>query len=365
MVRKDRWTLDYYKYLKLDEVLSAQELQSAKAGEPVHTEMLFIIVHQVYELWFKLILHEVDSVIKMFAGDFIDERNIGTAVRRLQRVTDIQKLLIEQVRVIETMRPREFLDFRKLLGSASGFQSFQFRLLENKLGLLPEARIQYGNKPYYEDLSDEHKGIISSSEKEPNLFQVVERWLERTPFVKSAGFDFVEAYRHSCERVIAQERVEIDQESSLRPDERESKLKMVEKNLETFSSIFDSAAHQRLARAAQRRISHPALVAALFISLYRDEPILQLPFQLIESVIEIDENFALWRNRHALMVFRMIGRKVGTGESSGYDYLRRTIDSHRIFGDLFNLATYLIPKSELPKLPEKMAKNLAFHFSVM
>ncbi|MGH2574324.1 MAG: tryptophan 2,3-dioxygenase family protein, partial [Ignavibacteria bacterium] len=133
----------YSDYLQLDKLLKSQKPKSEEYGHPAHDEMLFIIVHQAYELWFKLIIHELDSIINMFKDESIDEKSIGIAVSRLQRITEIEKLLIDQLRVLETMTPLDFLDFRDFLIPASGFQSFQFRLIENKLGLKSAQRILY------------------------------------------------------------------------------------------------------------------------------------------------------------------------------------------------------------------------------
>ncbi len=105
------------------------------------------------------------------------------------------------------------------------------------------------------------------------------------------------------------------------------------------------------------------MLAAIFINLYRDEPILHMPFMLLNHLVEIDELFTEWRYRHALMVHRMIGAKIGTGGSSGHQYLMQTVDKHRVFTDLFNLSTYLIPLSDLPKLPDELIKELGFNYS--
>ena len=99
-------------------------------------------------------------------------------------------------------------------------------------------------------------------------------------------------------------------------------------------------------------MSYTATLAALFINLYRDQPILHLPYRLLAEILDIDELLASWRYSHALMTLRMIGRKTGTGGSAGYGYLKSTADSHRVFADLFNLSTFLIPRSQLPELPE-------------
>lgn len=125
----------YAQYLRIAELVNLQHPKSTEYGKPAHDELLFIIVHQVYELWFKQILSEIDSVLELFSSSNIHERDMLKMVSRLQRVIEIQKLLLQQVDVLETMTPMDFLEFRDYLVPASGFQSFQFRLVENKLGL--------------------------------------------------------------------------------------------------------------------------------------------------------------------------------------------------------------------------------------
>jgi tryptophan 2,3-dioxygenase len=110
-------------------------------------------------------------------------------------------------------------------------------------------------------------------------------------------------------------------------------------------------------------MSLAAVQAALFITVYRDEPVLQLPFRLLTTLMDIEETLTLWRYRHALMVRRMIGVKVGTGGSSGYDYLKQTADRHQIFGDLFQLSNYLIPRSLIPPLPPAVKARMGFVYS--
>ncbi len=113
----------YADYLKLGELLSAQAPESARQGRPAHDEMLFIIVHQAYELWFKQILHELDRIQADFGGDVVEDEYLGRIVHGLDRINEILKLLIQQLEVLETMTPLDFLDFRDFLFPASGFQS--------------------------------------------------------------------------------------------------------------------------------------------------------------------------------------------------------------------------------------------------
>lgn len=355
--------LYYADYIQLEKLLSSQTPKSAEEGRPAHDEMLFIIVHQTFELWFKQILYEFDSVRNIFAQNYIDEKQIGIAVSRLQRVTEVQKLLTEQIRVLETMTPLDFLDFRDLLYPASGFQSFQFRLIENVMGLHPEQRMLYNKEAYYASLSQQHQELIKRSEREPSLFDLVEKWLERTPFLDFQGFNFWDHYRSAVENILERDRQRILSDSLTSEEEKKRQLKELSTNEENFAALLDEQKHNELVRQGKRRLSHKAMQAALLIQLYRDEPILHLPFRLLTALVDIDELFTTWRYRHAIMAHRMIGTKIGTGGSTGYSYLKATVDRYKVFADLFNLSTFLIPRSALPQLPKEVKKNLGFYYS--
>jgi tryptophan 2,3-dioxygenase len=354
--------LYYSDYLQLDRLLASQSPKSWEHGKPAHDEMLFIIVHQAYELWFKQILHELDSVIAIFQRDYVEEKAVGIAVDRLRRITEIQKVIVEQLRILETMTPLDFLEFRDLLTPASGFQSFQFRLIENRLGLKPELRKLYDNSAYFSRLSPAHQEIVRHAEEKPALFELIERWLERTPFLDFQGFNFWASYRAAVNRMLENDRRIVQTNPTLSNTEREAQLQELSQTEESFAALFDEKKHNQFIKKGQRRLSYRATHAALLINLYRDEPILHLPFRLLTVLVDIDELFTTWRYRHALMVQRMIGSKIGTGGSSGYHYLRTTIESHKIFFDLSNLSTFLIPRSALPELPAEFEKNLGFYY---
>jgi tryptophan 2,3-dioxygenase len=354
--------LYYADYLQLDHLLSCQLPKSFAYGKPAHDEMLFIIVHQAYELWFKQILHELDSVIAIFQRDYVEEKAVGVAVDRLRRIAEIQKVIVEQLRILETMTPLDFLEFRDLLTPASGFQSFQFRLIENRLGLKPELRKMYDTSAYFLRLSSAHQEIVRQAEEKPDLFELIERWLERTPFLDFQGFNFWASYRAAVNKMLENDRRIVQTNPTLSNEERESQLQELSQTEESFAALFDEKKHNQFIKKGQRRLSYCATHAALLINLYRDEPILHLPFRLLTVLVDIDELFTTWRYRHALMVQRMIGAKIGTGGSSGYHYLRTTIESHKIFFDLSNLSTFLIPRSALPELPAEFEKNLGFYY---
>lgn len=352
--------LYYHDYLQLDSLLDAQELESTKAGETVHDEMLFVIVHQAYELWFKQILWELDDVLAAFAGDMLDEHDTGRVVARLRRITRIQRILLEQLDVLETMTPMDFLDFRDHLVPASGFQSVQFRLIENRLGVRPEDRLLFEGAPYTHRLSPLHRERVERSEDETSLHDAVNGWLARTPFLEE--YSFWETYTASVRAMLAADREVIATNPNLAEDERAEQLRSFEKTMSQFEAAFDEEQHRQLLASGQRRLSFRAFQAALFISLYRDEPALQEPFRLLQSLLDVDEGFATWRYRHALMVQRMIGAKIGTGGSAGAKYLLKLAERTRAFPDLLLLPTFLVPRSARPELPAELTDKMRFRY---
>ncbi len=353
----------YADYLNLDKLLTSQSPKSDEYGYPAHDELLFIIVHQAYELWFKQIIHELNSVLELFQNENVDERNIGIAVARFRRITTIQKLLIEQLHVIETMTPLDFLEFRDFLIPASGFQSIQFRIIENMLGLNIENRVKFDNKNYYSLVSDEHQEILIQSQNRPSMFDIIDKWLSRIPFLKMQGFDFWDQYRSAVTKMMHNEKDIILNNPSLTEERRAKQLKEFENTKEKFEALLNEDKHNELVKQGLRRLSYRSTLAALFINLYRDEPILHLPFRFLTYLVDIDENFTTWRYKHALMVHRMIGAKVGTGGTSGHHYLMQTAEKHKVFRDLFDLPTYLIPRSSLPELPADLKRKLGFNYT--
>ena len=338
-------------------------MKSTEAGNEVHDEMLFIIIHQTYELWFKQILHELDSVLNMFKGNYVQEENLGTVVLRFDRIIEIQKLLVDQIGILETMTPMDFLEFRDLLNPSSGFQSTQFRLIENKLGMNVNERIRYGKQRYDKFLENQDAETVISSENEDSLFDLIENWLERTPFLQMEGFNFWENYQLAVQKMIDNDIKQITTNRQIDKDTVKESIKQYDLIQLTYDALFDSKKYKKLQKDGHRRLSQKATLGALFIQLYRDEPILQLPHHLLTQLIDIDQLFTSWRNRHRLLVFRMIGVKIGTGGSAGHAYLKKTAEKHSIFRDFANLSTYIIPRSSLPKLPQKLKKGLGFYFT--
>src|SRR4051812_22455903 len=345
----------YGSYLRLDQLLSSQQPASDAAGKPAHDEMLFITVHQVYELWFKQILHELTRVEGDFAGNPVDDRQVVRAIHGLHRVHEILKLLVHQLDVMETMTPLDFLDFRDLLYPASGFQSAQFREIEIRLGLPRETRIAFDRAPFESKLSDRDRERLARAAERPSLFELLDAWLARTPFVDWGGTSFRQAYRAAVVRMLTADAEKVRGDAHLSSNQRAAETLAIESALKNFAAIFDEASSD-----AAWRMSGPAIEAALLITLYRDEPALNQASRLLQTLMDVDETMTLWRFRHALMVSRMLGVKVGTGGSSGHDYLRATAERHGIFTDLFRLSTYLIPRSALPPLPAAIAAGMSF-----
>lgn len=364
MAKESQYTaIHYNSYLELEKLLSAQTLRSETLGKPAHEEMLFIITHQVYELWFKQVNHELYSVAEMFREDIVDERNLNTCVGRLDRVIGIFRLLIEQIRVLETMTPLDFLDFRSYLFPASGFQSFQFRELEVLLGLKEERRHVYHGSSYKSVFDEKKQDRLKELESSQSLHELVEQWLERTPFLELGNFNFIEYYKEAVEKMLAKETKAIQATEVLTDKYKKMRITMLGETNTYFANIMDEDKHNELIKSGEVRMSYKATIAILFINLYRDEPILQMPFRLLSRLTDIDDFLATWRYRHAQMVLRMLGNKVGTGGSSGHKYLSKTAEKHHIFGDLHNASTLLIPRSELPELPLELKKKLGFYFS--
>ena len=324
----------YSDYLHLEKLLSLQIPESEKSGKPAHDEMLFIITHQAYELWFRQILHEITSVRQIMQSPSINDNSpeLQTVVHRLSRIVTIMKVLVHQVDIMETMTPMDFLDFRDMLRPASGFQSWQFKIIEGYLGLKFQDR--HGREYYLSQLRPEQVEMIRKAESETSLLELVNNWLERIPFTDEERNwkEYQDAYVNS-----------------LSDEEKE--------NAQAFSAFFSDG------NTIERSLSPRACRAALFIMLYRGYPILQLPFQLLNNLIEIDEQLSTWRYRHMNMVHRMIGTRIGTGGSSGKEYLKAAADKHYIFADLAKLTSFLIERRKLPLLTPEMERKLGFvHF---
>jgi tryptophan 2,3-dioxygenase len=367
----------YSDYLQLDKILDAQSPESDKHQQPAHDEMLFIIIHQAYELWFKQLLYEVDSIIDIMQQPALNDNSpaLQTVVHRLSRCSTILKVLVHQIDIMETMTPMDFLDFRDKLRPASGFQSWQFKLLEAKLGLKYEHR--FGQQYYVSQLRQAQIDIIKAAEKDLSLLELLNKWLERMPFFGEAG-NWVNFESPAAGGSAAHmEGGSLDGSrlldggrfwSEYRSRYQQSLADSEKANLEGFDMTFhlktagpsggaeDLSTHGETSRS----LSPGACRSALFIMLYRGYPVLQLPFQVLNQLLEIDEQLSTWRYRHMSMVHRMIGTRIGTGGSTGKDYLKSALDKHHLFKEIAGLTSFLIERRRLPALSPEMERRLGF-----
>lgn len=358
----DNKPLYYANYLHLDKILSSQHQKSFNQhSDAAHDEMLFIIVHQTYELWFKQILFELDYIQKVFNQQNINDNSehLNLVRHRLQRIIKILELLNQQVSVLETMTPLDFLEFRNALTPSSGFQSLQFRLIEARLGLtLSERHHQSYYKRTNEGGFDQNDfNTLNTLEKENTLLQQVNNWLERLPFwnlsywpsyIKNIATSNLHPFWDLYRRLY--------QESLT---EREAN-KIYEFDF-LFFNIQNPALNEEQQKSLHHSFSIEAMQAGLFIMLYRDVPYFQSAYQILDNLITIDHWLASWRHKHLLMVRRMIGMRVGTGNTSGAGYLEGALQKHFIFKDLAGLSTFLIERHNLPHLPHELIQHLNFY----
>jgi tryptophan 2,3-dioxygenase len=338
--------LYYSDYLELEKVLNSQHPKSSGATD----ELLFIIIHQAYELWFKQVIYELDIVRNIFSKDNVNDNagEMSIAVHKLKRVVKIFEVINQQVNILETMTPMDFLEFRNLLQPSSGFQSLQFRMIEAKLGLKMEHRFQ---SEYYKHIrpggfNAEDYESISNVEKEATLKELIVKWAERTPFFdESLWKDY----------------------QSLYPIEKGTQ-KFWSDYKQMYANSLSKAEHGRLNelekvfyKEGSGDFSMNAMRAILFIMMYRNLPIFHLPFDLLTTLIDIDELLSQWRYKHMLMTRRMIGMRVGTGGTSGAGYLEGALRQHYIFRELNEVTTYLIERSKLPDLPNAVKEKMSFN----
>lgn len=262
-----RESMTYGEYLHLDQVLSGQERLSGH-----HDEMLFIIIHQVNELWMKLILHELENAIKSIQRDELPE-----AFKMLARVSKVQAQIIQAWDVLATLTPSEYMEFRDSLGKASGFQSYQNRLIEFALGY---------KQPH----------IIKIYEKDPELAAMLEK-AYHAPGIYDVAI-----------QALAREGFAINQ-------------KLLDRDFSVTYTGDES-------------------VADAWLKVYRNVDRYWNLYQLAEKLVDIEDSHQQWRFRHMKTVERIIGFKTGTGGSSGVSYLKSVLD-HRFFPELFDVRTKL------------------------
>ncbi len=352
----------YWDYLKLDQLLGIQDGLEGVGDVQNTDELHFIVVHQVYELWFKLVIRSLRDARDQLATPKVAEQTIPGVVHHLRRVNTILRLGVAQWDVVETLTPQDFLEFRDKLTPASGFQGFQMRELEILVGLDEADRIQYGKVTPLDHLLDPRHShtaagrmaaaSIRGARAERSILEVLNDWLYRTPIQGSTP-----------DRPDDERRVDrwLDQYlDALSANMTGTQARLVEvlgpevDVSARFAGMRAQAAAFLLAEGvadADRPRIRRVRAAALFIESYRGLPLLAWPRLLLDLVVEMEELLVLWRHRHARMVERVIGRRVGTGGSGGVEYLDKT-GAYRVFRDLWAIRTVLLPRDQLPPLDE-------------
>ena len=343
----------YADYLQLHELLELQGDDRNINSDEMH----FIIVHQTFELWFKQVIRELSEARNILGGDHVPEDDIPRAVDHLGRTTEIFRLMANQWTVLETLTPQGFLAFRDGLGSASGFESFQMREFEILLGLDNDDRIggmdplsSFRRMAEGDERSATILARLENAVSQPSLYESMMNWVERTPIMGSSY-----GSKGDAENVRA----------------------YIETHLEAHKAVCEEAAERSAGwgagdpskMAARMAAAHDGAVSflmpegevsraragLLFIESYRELPLLTWPRTLIDAIVELEESMVKWRHSHARMVERIMGRRIGTGGTSGVDYLDAT-SQYRIFKDLWGVRTILVKPEKRPAL-----KNAEFY----
>ena len=359
----ERMATSYWDYIRVEDLLALQNGLKERDCDNSRHELLFITVHQVFELWFKLVLTELVTLRDVLTHDPVEESDVPAAVTSLRRVQTIMESAIKHFDVVETLQTKDYLDFRDELFPASGFQSRQMREIEIVLGLKDEERIGLGEDGAYlqalhgtkREESVAAKRVRARREDKPSLKEALDRWLYRTPIHGSQPGDandeatvneFLADYTRSFEAATRTTQA-VALESGI----------VSERVLqERYSAEIESA---KAFLYNDDPIVRRVRAATLFIESYRSLPLLAWPRELIASVVAFEQMFVMWRSRHARMVERIIGRRTGTGGSSGVDYLDDTARYYRVFKDLWAARTLQVPEHDLP--PIKNQKSYEFH----
>ena len=345
--------MTYGGYLRLDELLELQDGPEGYSPAPCNDEQHFVITHQAFELWFKMILRELKEAHLLLNKNHVEEKSLPRLVHHLDRVTEIFRLLSNQWKVMETLSPQDFLAFRDKLGTSSGFESWQMRELEVLLGL-EHAQRMGGMDPLLHMRKLAEEGKVSQKVLEnfettshaPSLNDALMSWLQRTPINGSLkgedGDDeviaqFVEGHldamkRHGEEVISHIVAIGHGEESQVRP-----RIEGAHQQAESFLK--------------PEGIVSRARAGLLFIESYPELPLLSWPRRLIDAFVGLEQSMILFRSAHARMVERMIGRRMGTGGSSGVDYLDATT-KYRVFVDLWAVRTMLVKRDALNDVGE-------------
>lgn len=357
-------TPNYWDYLRLDQLLSIQGGLEGDESQLMPDELHFIVVHQAFELWFKLAIRELRLARDHLAAPRVPEETVPHVVHHLRRVGTIMRLAVDQFEVMETLTPQDFLAFRDKLVPASGFQSYQMRVLEVLLGVDMARRVRYADVDpiaHIRKLAETSPasatalGQLEKAMSEQSLLEALQAWLFRTPIRGSgpqdAGDDQVVAgfVRDYLERIT---QLHERQARALPAGLGVEPSKMIERYALATRQARDFLAAEDVEDEEQRPFVRRTRAALVFVESYRELPLLAWPRLLIDTIVETEEQLILWRHRHARMVERVIGRRIGTGGSSGVEYLDKTT-AMRVFSDLWTVRSLLLPKVELPALDQQ------------
>ena len=353
-------TPNYWDYLELQSLLNLQggieKDEKALATDELH----FIITHQALELWFKLILAEIRDARDALASPKVPEETIPHVVHHLKRVIEILKLATQTFGVMETLTPQDFMSFRDKLMPASGFQSFQMREMELLLGVVWNKRVKYGKVDPLDHIRKLAKTSpagqmavdkLSAALEEMSLKKAMRTWLHRTPIFGSSPDSegdeeivdhFLSEY---ADAVAAHHQAQAERLLATSLSAREEVIAKYSQNTEVAKQYLFAKDIAEEHQAYVKRYR----AGLLFIESYRELPLLAWPRLLIDALVEVDSQLVMFRHRHARMVERIIGRRVGTGGSSGVNYLDETTKI-RVFHDLWTARTVLLPKHLRPKL---------------
>jgi len=367
--------VSYWDYIAVEPLLALQGGVEGDEKQVNNDELLFIVVHQIYELWFKLVLRELTQARDFFKRNPVPDHMLASSVRALRRVSVVLAQAVAHFELIETLTTRDFLAFRDRLVPASGFQSAQLREIEVLLGLDDRERIGLGTGGSYMDalkdgekLSPAHARVAARLADGPSLREVLDEWLFRTPIDGSTpgvpGDDervqqFLGRYLAS---VDAEARRRLEEAAPLQAHSTDAteKLQARYRTEVEQARVFLFAEDDPGLDPDQRRRQSRIRAALVFIESYRDLPLLAWPREVVDTIVELEQRFLLFRQRHARMVERVIGRRIGTGGSSGVDYLDQTALRYRIFRNFWAVRTLLIREAALPPLDEPDAYSFRF-----
>lgn len=359
----------YWDYIRVEELLALQSGQDPDETKLENDEVLFIVVHQIDELWMKLALRDLVRVRDLFAEARVPEQALSSAVRGIRRMGTLFRKMGDHFELLETMTPRDFLDFRGKLYPASGFQSGQLREIELLMGLDAGERVPLGHEESwlralrYPDGRDSsaYQRVKRRLDDRPTLLEAVNDWLYRTPIEGStpgeAGDEeavrgFVNRYLECHRRELLEHRG-YAQTFAMTEADRGRLTKRYDDEMEAARAFLAAEDLPEAERARGARLR----AALVFIESFRELPLLAWPREVLDGIIEMEQGLVIFRQRHARMVERIIGRRTGTGGSAGVDYLENT-SRYRVFRDLWAVRTLMLRRAALPPLLHPEAYRL-------